>query len=99
MVVMSLATAMPAAAAPEALSCSGTVTVFGRAFPFSTIVTVDSSQLVGLSAGQVVKLSNGLTATIASASTVDGTLTISGTATLSNGIKLAIKCTGPAPTV
>ena len=96
MVVMSLATAMPVAAAPEALSCSGSITFFGRTFPFSTTVTVDSSRLVGLSAGQVLKLSNGLTATITSVDTSNGTLTISGTAALPNGIKASITCSGPA---
>jgi hypothetical protein len=96
MVVMSLATAMPAAAAPEALSCSGSITFFGRTFPFSTTVTVDSSRLAGLSAGQVIKLSNGLTATITSVDTSNGKLTISGAAALPNGIKASITCSGPA---
>ena len=96
MVVMSLATAMPAAAAPEALTCSGSISFFGRTIPFNTTVTVDSSRLAGLTAGQVIKLANGLTATVTSVDTSNGTLTISGTAALPNGIKASITCTGPA---
>jgi hypothetical protein len=97
--VMSLATALPAAAAPEALSCFGSVNFFGRMIPFSTTVTVDSSLLTGLSTGQVVKLSNGLSASITSASISNGTLTFTATTALPNGIKATVTCSGPAPTV
>jgi hypothetical protein len=62
--VMSVVSALPAAAAPESLNCSGSVSFFGRTIPFSTTVTVDSSTLAGLTMGKTVTLSNGLTATI-----------------------------------
>jgi hypothetical protein len=94
--VMSLASAMPAAAAPEALTCSGSVSFFGRTIPFSTTVTVDSSLVTGLTAGQAVKLSNGLSATITSVSTLNGTLTFTATSALPNGIKATVTCSGPA---
>ena len=97
--VMSLATALPAAAAPESLSCSGTVSFFSRTIPFKTNVTVDSSLLTGLTTGKVVKLANGLSATITSASIADGTLTFTATTALPNGISATVTCSGPAPTV
>jgi hypothetical protein len=97
--VMSLATALPAAAAPESLTCSGSVSFFGRTIPFSTTATVDSSLLSGLSTGQVVKLSNGLTATITSASITNGTLSFTANAALRSGITATVACSGPAPTV
>jgi hypothetical protein len=87
---------MPAAAAPEALTCSGSISFFGRTIPFSTTVTVDSSLLTGLSAGKTVKLSNGLTATITSVSTSNGTLTFTATAALPNKINATVTCSGPA---
>jgi hypothetical protein len=97
--VMSLASALPAAAAPEPLNCSGSVSFFGRSIPFSTTVTVDSSVLAGLTAAKVVTLSNSLTATITSISTTGGTLTFMATATLPNRITATVTCSGPAPTV
>jgi hypothetical protein len=94
--VMSLATALPAAAAPESLNCSGSVSFFGRMIPFSTTVTVDSSLLTGLMPGKTVTLSNGLTATITSVSTTNNMVTIAGTAALPSGIKAMVTCSGPA---
>ena len=96
---MSLASALPAAAAPETLNCAGSVSFVSRTIPFSTTVTVDSSLLSGLTLGKTVTLSNGLTATLTSVSTTNGTLTFTGTATLPNGIKATVTCSGPAPTV
>ena len=90
--VMSLASALPAAAAPESLNCFGSVSFFGRTIPFSTTVTVDSSLLTGLTPGKTVTLSNGLTAAITSVSTTNDTVTISGTALLPNGIKATVTC-------
>jgi len=94
--VMSLVAALPAAAAPESLNCSGSVTFFTRTIPFSTTVTVDSSLLGGLTTGKTVTLSNGLTATVTSVSTANGTLTFTATAALPNGIKATVTCSGPA---
>ena len=94
--MMSLATALPAAAAPESLTCSGSINVFGRMIPITTRVTVDSSVLAGLTVGNVVTLPNGLAVTITDITTVNGTLTVSGTAMLPNGITATVKCSGPA---
>jgi hypothetical protein len=94
--VMSLVSALPAAAAPESLSCSGTVSFFGRTIPFKTNVTVDSSLLSGLTLGKTVTLSNGLTGTVTSVSTDNGTLSFTATGALPNGIKGTVACSGPA---
>jgi hypothetical protein len=94
--VLSLVSALPAAAAPESLSCAGSVTFFGRTIPFHTTVTVDSSALQNLKATETVRLSNGLTVTITSVTNADGTLTFTATSA-PNGINATVTCSGAAP--
>ena len=95
--VLSLVSALPAAAAPESLSCAGSVSFFGRPILFNTTVTVDSSLLATLTTDQPVKLSNGLTATITSVSTTNGTLSFTATAMLANRFNATVTCSGAAP--
>jgi invasion protein IalB len=64
--VMSLATAMPAAAAEQTMSCTGTLGAFSRTFTFNTDVTMDPASLPTLQ-GKSVTLRNGLTVTVVSA--------------------------------
>ena len=66
MAVLSLASALPVAAAQETLTCSGSVGAFTRTFTFTTDVNVDSATLSSLQ-GKSVTLRNGLTVTIVSA--------------------------------
>ena len=66
MAVLSLASAMPAAAAQQTLSCTGTIGAFTSTFTFSTDANVDAAALSSLQ-GKSVTLRNGLTVTIVSA--------------------------------
>jgi hypothetical protein len=66
MAVFSLASALPAAAAQETLSCTGSIGAFTRSFTFTTDVNMDTATLSSLQ-GKSVTLRNGLTVTIVSA--------------------------------
>jgi hypothetical protein len=64
---MSLASALPAAAAAEqTLTCTGSLGVFTQTYTFSTDVNLDTTSLSSLQ-GKSVTLRNGLTVTVVSA--------------------------------
>ena len=64
--IMSLATAMPAAAATtQTFKCTGTLGTFTRTFTFTTDATIDAASLTNLQ-GKSVTLRNGLTVTVVS---------------------------------
>jgi hypothetical protein len=65
MAVLSLASALPAAAATQTVSCTGTLGAFSRTFTFTTNANLDTSTLSDLQ-GKTVTLRNGLTVTIVS---------------------------------
>jgi hypothetical protein len=66
MAVMSLASALPAAAAEQTLTCTGSLGVFTQTYTFSTDVNLDTTSLSSLQ-GKSVTLRNGLTVTVVSA--------------------------------
>jgi hypothetical protein len=91
--VMSLATAMPAAAAEQTVNCTGAIGAYTRSYTFSTEANVNAASLSSL-AGTSVTLRNGLTVKV-----VDVTATsFTAQAALPFGLTASVTCKA-APTV
>jgi len=91
--VMSLATAMPAAAAEQTVSCTGAIGAYTKSYTFSTDANVNAASLSSL-AGTSVTLRNGLTVKV-----VDATATsFTAQAALPFGLTASVTCKA-APTV
>ena len=91
--VMSLATAMPAAAAEQSVNCTGSIGAYTKSYTFSTEANVNAASLSSL-AGTSVTLRNGLTVKV-----VDATATsFTAQAALPFGLTASVTCKA-APTV
>jgi hypothetical protein len=91
--VMSLATAMPAAAAEQSVSCTGAIGAYTKSYTFSTEANVDAASLSKL-AGTSITLRSGLTVKV-----IDATATsFTAEATLPFGLTASVTCNA-APAV
>ena len=91
--VMSLATAMPAAAAEQSVNCTGSIGAYTKSYTFSTEANVDAASLSKL-AGASVTLRNGLTVKVINATATSFTAQ----ATLPFGLTASVTCNA-APAV
>jgi hypothetical protein len=91
--VMSLATAMPAAAAEQTVNCTGAIGAYTRSYTFSTEANVNAASLSSLG-GTSVTLRNGLTVKVVNATATSFTAQ----AALPFGLTASVTCKA-APTV